>query len=186
MSYFSDEWVRGPDGLLHRHGARVLVFDGAGRVLLQRGHDIDEPSRHWWFTPGGGIRTGEDPRAAAVRELAEETGIVVSPGDLEGPVARRSAIFDFAREWVRQDEVFFVARIPGGRLDDSGWSDAERLFMLEQLWVAVDAIAALDGELFPEELPAFAAALLAGWDGTVRELAREDTRTSPPAEGDAR
>lgn len=176
MTYFSDEWLRGPDGMLHRRGARVLVFDDAGRLLLQRGHDIDEPSRRWWFTPGGGIRTGEDPRAAAARELAEETGILLATAQLEGPVAVRSAIFDFAREWVRQDEVFFRARIRGAELDDSGWTSAERLFMLEQQWVAVDAIATLEGELFPSELAEFAAGLLEGWDGVVRELTTEDAR----------
>lgn len=176
VSYFSDEWVRGEDGMLHRHGARVMVFDGEGRVLLQRGHDLDEPERHWWFTPGGGIRPGEDAREAAARELAEETGIVVPAADLEGPVAVRSAIFDFAREWVHQEEVFFRAVVTGGALDAGGWTEAERQVMLEQRWVSVEEIAALEGELFPEELASFAQELLAGWNGSVLVLRKEDTR----------
>ncbi len=176
MSYFSDEWLRGADGMLHRRGARVLVFDDAGHLLLLRGHDIDEPGRRWWFTPGGGIHAEEDARAAAARELAEETGVVVTPEALVGPVAERSAIFDFAREWVHQDEVFFVARVAATPLVDRGWSEVERQFLLELRWVAVEHIAGLEGELFPAELPELAADLQRGWDGRVRELRREDTR----------
>ena len=72
--------------------------------------------------------------------------------------------------------MFFTARIAGADLDSSGWTEVERQFLVEQRWVPVEEIGALDGELFPEELPAFAAALLAGWDGAVRQLRREDTR----------
>lgn len=51
-------------------GCRVLVFDGEGRVLLVR-HGYGSAR---WMLPGGGVARGEDPCAAAVRELAEETG----------------------------------------------------------------------------------------------------------------
>ena len=51
-------------------GCRVLAFDGEGRVLLVR-HSYG--SGRWMF-PGGGVAKGEDPAAAAARELLEETG----------------------------------------------------------------------------------------------------------------
>lgn len=50
-------------------GCRVLAFDEAGRVLLIR-HSYGSGS---WMLPGGGIARGEDPLAAALRELIEET-----------------------------------------------------------------------------------------------------------------
>jgi len=34
-----------------------------------------EGTGHWWQMPQGGIDKGEDPQAAAIRELYEETGI---------------------------------------------------------------------------------------------------------------
>ncbi|HMQ65784.1 MAG TPA: NUDIX domain-containing protein, partial [Arachnia sp.] len=97
-------WVVGPDGMPRRDAARVLLFDGAGRLLLVNAHDAQDPARSWWFTIGGGIDDGESARDAAVREVREETGIVLAPEDLVGPVALRSSVFDFFARHVRQDE----------------------------------------------------------------------------------
>jgi len=67
---------------MHRFAA-VAVIDPRGRLLMQeRGADaLHEPGR--WGYPGGDLETGEDFVDAAVRELVEETGLVVDAGDLE-------------------------------------------------------------------------------------------------------
>jgi len=49
----------------------VVVTDDAGRVLMIRRDDNDN-----WAVPGGGIDLGESLPHAAVRETAEETGII--------------------------------------------------------------------------------------------------------------
>ena len=178
MSQLGDEWVPGPEGLRYRKGARVLLFDGAGRILLQLAHDVDEPSRSWWFTPGGGILPGEDPREAAVRELFEETAIRIGPEDLIGPVATRTAIFDFLRENVRQDEVFYLTELPvGATVDYRGLSDLERQFIDRQEWIAIDQIPRLTAEVFPNDLAWLLTELADGWDGQTRVLEAEDRRT---------
>lgn len=60
----------------------VLVTDPAGRVLLVRHR------KRAWELPGGGVHEGEEPCCAAVREVQEETGIVVTlqgrPTELAG------------------------------------------------------------------------------------------------------
>lgn len=50
-------------------GVSVIACDLEGRILLVR-HSYGPEG---WFFPGGGIRRGETPEAAAVRELGEET-----------------------------------------------------------------------------------------------------------------
>ncbi|MFD8542994.1 NUDIX domain-containing protein [Streptomyces sp. NPDC059649] len=56
-------------------GAGVVVTDAAGRVLL--GHSV----RGGWELPGGKNDADESFTEAAVRELAEETGLRAEPGD---------------------------------------------------------------------------------------------------------
>ena len=77
----------------------ALTYDERGRLLLvQR---ANEPGRGRWSVPGGRVEAGEDDAAAAVREMAEETGLVVRPGRLVGRVRRGPfAIADYACEVV--------------------------------------------------------------------------------------
>lgn len=165
------EWRPGPDGLLFRRGARVILLDDADRVLLLRGHDADEPERSWWFTVGGGIDDGEDERAAAVREVLEETGLVLAAEELHGPVFTRSAIFDFFARTCRQDEVFFLARIrAAGVLSTAGWTDVERRVVDDLRWWALDDLARVTEEVYPAGLAGLVAGLLGGWDGRTRHL----------------
>lgn len=54
--------------------AGAVIPDAQGRILLQA--KTFEPG---WFLPGGAIEPGEHPEEALVREVAEETGLVVRP-----------------------------------------------------------------------------------------------------------
>lgn len=64
----------------------AIIVDGDGRLLLvQRGH---EPDTGRWSIPGGRVEPAETDRQAVTREVAEETGLAVEPGDLAGMVER--------------------------------------------------------------------------------------------------
>ena len=62
----------------------IAVHDGR-LLLIRRGH---APSRGRWSLPGGRVEPGETGQQALVREVAEETGLVVEVGDLVGEVRR--------------------------------------------------------------------------------------------------
>jgi putative (di)nucleoside polyphosphate hydrolase len=55
----------------YRPGVGVMLFDRSGQVFVAKRHDTPGEA---WQMPQGGIDPGEDPRAAALRELEEETG----------------------------------------------------------------------------------------------------------------
>jgi 8-oxo-dGTP diphosphatase len=64
---------------LPRVGSALLVRDEANRILL--GKRNKDPQRGSWVIPGGKIHAFESIAEAAVRELREETGLIVEVGD---------------------------------------------------------------------------------------------------------
>ena len=57
---------------------RVLVVCGEKVLVVRSWHGSGQ-----WSLPGGGLHRGEDPKVGAVRELREETGLVVQPAQLQ-------------------------------------------------------------------------------------------------------
>ncbi|HEY5628326.1 MAG TPA: NUDIX domain-containing protein [Candidatus Limnocylindrales bacterium] len=129
----------GPDGVVQRvrpaayawceHDGHVLLCRVAGRL----------PGGGHWTLPGGGLRFGEDPQRAAVREVREETGLAVELGELLGV---RSAVLEphetLTGHRIQAIGLLYRAMLKGGDLRDEahGSSDLAR-------WVPVEELASL-------------------------------------------
>ena len=59
--------------LPYRPCVGVMLVNAEGKVFV--GKRIDNQEGDWWQMPQGGIDDGEELRAAALRELGEETGV---------------------------------------------------------------------------------------------------------------
>jgi 8-oxo-dGTP pyrophosphatase MutT (NUDIX family) len=82
---------------------RVLLVAPDGSVLLIKGWMNDG----LYSLPGGGLHTGEDSLAGALRETAEETGIQLQPGQLQ---LLGEAVY--SKAGLRYGYVMYAARLP--------------------------------------------------------------------------
>ncbi|MEV7088188.1 NUDIX hydrolase [Streptomyces sp. NPDC093085] len=133
-----------------RRVARVVLLDPEDRILLMHGYEPDDPGRRWWFTPGGGLEGGESREEAALRELAEETGIT----EVElGPVLwRRICSFPFdGRRW-EQDEWYFLARTTRTDVAPTGLTDLERRSVAGLRWWTSAELSAARETVYPNRL----------------------------------
>jgi 8-oxo-dGTP pyrophosphatase MutT (NUDIX family) len=157
------------DVVIERQAARVVVV-ADGRVLLQQGADPGRPDRgSWWITPGGGLGDGESLEEAAVREVREETGFLLSREMLGPVIATRVASFEFEGRRYRQEESFFAVCVEPFTPEHDGWDELEQRVLLDHRWWTVDELLATDEAVYPRELAEVVQSLLAG---TLREPIR--------------
>jgi 8-oxo-dGTP pyrophosphatase MutT (NUDIX family) len=132
-----------------RRAARILLVDGAGRVLLFRFTPADRPPL--WATPGGECDEGESFDAAARRELLEETGIDTDPGP---QVARGGSDFlTFDGEPVTGDERYYIVRTADPAISPHALTASEQALMLEHRWFTPSEIPGWSEVIYPENLP---------------------------------
>jgi 8-oxo-dGTP pyrophosphatase MutT (NUDIX family) len=138
-----------------RLSARLLILDDAGRLLLFRFVHKTGPlaGQDFWATPGGGVDDGESLEQAAVRELAEETGLRRTSVGPE--IARREVVLLLPDgEHVVSDERYFLVRVTDDTLSWANWTALEREVMVEHRWWSCEELSCTGATVWPENLPA--------------------------------
>lgn len=107
----------------------AVVMRGDRFLVVRRARP---PAEGLFTLPGGGVESGETLAQAVVREVQEETGLLVAPIDLaghrevivrdaQGRVARHFVILAFAARWVEGDLTL------NEELAEARWIDAAAL-----------------------------------------------------------
>jgi 8-oxo-dGTP pyrophosphatase MutT (NUDIX family) len=135
----------------HRLTSRILLFDEIGSILLFLTTAPDTSGIARWVTPGGGVDPGESHAEAAIRELFEETGLVIpSPGE---PVWS----YDFTVEWNNADHdtghaEYYVVRTTRFEPSHEGWTADEQVDTLDSRWWSLDELLSTSDPFEPDYL----------------------------------
>lgn len=145
-----------------RLSAKAFVVDGAGRLLLLDCTDPARPEVRWWELPGGGVEPGEDEVTATVREVLEETGLMVDPAAV-GPL-----VWTQESTFLHRGERRFtrchgrVVRVSQGAAGQVALTDDEQGTILGQHWFTREELAASGDRFFPQNVVSLLPRVLAG------------------------
>lgn len=149
---------------LERDAVRVVLTDAGGRVLLFHAVTEDVGPAGWWELPGGGIDEGETYLQAAIREVREETGLLLDPAWVGPPRWRRDSTWRSRGLRRLQHEVVVTATVPGHRPPISAdyRTPSELEVYVATRWWAMAEILASRERFYPGKLPELLPGFLAG------------------------
>ena len=149
---------------LERDAVRVVLTDGGGRVLLFHVLTPDQAPDGWWELPGGGLGPGESYLEAAIREIREETGLLLDPAQVSPPSWRRDIQVESRGKRRLQHEVVVRAHITADQpaIIDGGRTPQEVEDFVTFRWWQVPEITGSRRRFYPGRLPELLPAFLAG------------------------
>lgn len=110
------------DKIYKRPSARGIILDENGKIALV----YSEKEKYFKF-PGGGIIEDEDKKEALIREVREETGLLVIPESIEefGSVMRRQKSIKSPDTVFEQENFYYFCKVEN-RITEQNLDDYEK------------------------------------------------------------
>jgi 8-oxo-dGTP pyrophosphatase MutT (NUDIX family) len=107
-------------------GTRLLMLPAVAAVIHDRERKLllqEKASGEGWSLPAGAVEPGETPDDAVVREVMEETGLMVRPAEILGVFGGRT----FRYTYPNGDHVEYVVTLFRCQVQEhrGAWSDSE-------------------------------------------------------------
>lgn len=111
--------------LLMMPGSTAVIFNEEAQILVQKRRDIAQ-----WGLPGGYYEPGEEPAETAMREVYEETGLIVKPTRLVGVYGGDTFKYTYTNgDIVVALNIVFVCEITDGTLNHDSEESSELRFV---------------------------------------------------------
>ena len=136
----------------HRRVSRVVLLDENDRflLLLTASPRLQTPVVRW-LTPGGGVEDHESHAEGAIRELFEETGLLVE--EIGEPIWSIEGISVFNDGHVQTTySEYFVVRTKSFELTNEHWMENEFVDITDVRWWSLDELISSNEKYSPEPL----------------------------------
>ena len=135
-----------------RRSSRIILMDSSGAALMFFTAAPDSSRWGRWITPGGGVDPGESHDQAAIRELFEETGLVIDG------VGESVFSIDFDVAWDAADHdrghaEYYVVRCERFEPVSTNWTDDEHIDVTAHRWFTAAELLETGQPFEPYDLP---------------------------------
>ena len=107
-----------------------------GKILLTKQHGT-------FHLPGGGLNLGEMPEDGVIREVKEETGLLVTQPKIVDMISGFFTLSSETPNHVQSILLYFQCELIGGTLSTDGFEEDEKLIGEMPVWVPLETLDAI-------------------------------------------
>lgn len=109
-------------------------------VIIQNGKVLLVPQWDGYDFPGGGVEKGETLQEALLREVKEETGLIVKKDRIIACEQDFYKDHRFADTYYHSILIYFLCTNPQGEISVDGFDKLEKEYARKAEWISVDKI----------------------------------------------